>query len=166
MGVKMRLVERLRTITLNDQRPLRNRSSFAALRGTYEDFIRCLNDLIFFWPGTVHTPKPKGSLAATFADRYSGFACLRIPTVDVWPAANATAIRFCTCNSGAPQARDRIEWGPHIFMACDDASLSFPKVAEVVYAHRRALPASTELRGTTDCAWKPLFSSMSSPATV
>ena len=144
-------------VTLNDQLPLRNREGFAARRGTYEDFLRCLNGLIFFWPGDEGGPTPKGSLAETFARRYAAFGCLRVPSAGVWAEGEHAAVQFCTCNSGAPQVRDRIERGPHIFVACDDAALRLPKVAEVVFPQRLALPENTQWRGPGERGWRPLF---------
>lgn len=141
-------------VTLNDQRPLRSSQNFAALRGSYEDYIRFLNDLVFFWPGTSDGPTPKGDLADSFASRYAAFGCLRVPTGSLWAAG--ADIRFCCCNSGAPQKRDRIERGPHIFVRCDDPGLRCRKVAEVVFPHRVVVPDSAEWREPGAAAWHPL----------
>ena len=146
-----------RIVTLNDQRPLRSSKSFAGLLGTYEDFIRCLKGLVFFWPGNEGGPSPKGSLAESFARRYANFACLRIPTADVWKKQEDPVVRFCTFNSGAPQLRDRLERGSHIFKPHSHQDLRASKVAEVVFTQRLDLPASTQYRQPTVVDWQPLF---------
>ena len=87
-------------VRLNDQLPLQHRANFYGLVGSYEDFVRCLNSLVFFWPGNERVATPKGNLAASFERHYESFGTLRIPTADVWGGSNT--IRFCRYNSGAP----------------------------------------------------------------
>lgn len=142
------------SIILNDQRPLRNPDAFYALCGTYEDFIRLLNGLVFFWPGR-DVPTPKGDLAASFAKRYAAYGCLRVRTEDVW--LEGTDIRFCDCNSGAPQLRDRLTRGPQIFVEHTYRAIELTRVAEVVFRNSVSLPASTEWKSLGTDAWSPLF---------
>jgi hypothetical protein len=143
------------SVTLNDQWPLRSEEFFFALQGTYPDFIRHLNGLVFFWPGNDMGATPRGDLAETFEARYQAFGCLRVPTADLWGAD--TPIRFCRYNSGAPQRRDRITRGPHIFVPCTDPDLMTADVAEVVFPGRVALPASTRWRPPGETEWDLLF---------
>ena len=142
-------------VTLNDQRPLRSEQFFFALLGTYPDFIRHLNSLVFFWPGDDSGATPKGDLAETFETRYHAYGRLRVPTADVWAAD--TPIRFCRYNSGAPQRRDRITRGQHIFAPHTEPDLMTGGVAEVVFPHHLALPASTQWRPPGETVWRPLF---------
>ena len=142
-------------VMLNDQIPLRNREKFASLRGTYEDYIRCLNNKIFFWAGDANRPITKRGLAHTFAERYAHYGCLRIPTEDVW-SETESPLRFCTCNSGAPQARDRIERGPHIFKAHDDDCIRLKKVSETVVENRLVLPPTVEWQYPLHSQWRAL----------
>jgi hypothetical protein len=148
-------VGRGRRVTLNDQFPMRSRRSFASLRGTYEDYLRCLNALVFWWPGDGERLKSKGSLAETFALRNARAGWLRIPTADAW--GEAAPVRFCRYNSGAPQARDGVERGPHIFVTCDEPGLTVGGVAEVVFEHGLALPATAEWRDPGGQKWRPLL---------
>lgn len=142
-------------VTLNDQFPLRSENSFAAIRGTYAEFLRCLNTLIFFWPGTSDGLRSKGRLADSFARKDVRRGWLRVPTADLW--AEQSTIRFCRYNSGAPQARDGVERGPHIFVPCHDPGLSVTDVAEVVFDYRVTLPESAEWRDPESSEWRPLF---------
>jgi len=146
-------------VLLNDQVPLRYESSFHGLRGTYSDYIRYLNGLIFFWPGTAVKPTPRGKLADTFAARDPGKILLRVPTMAVWPedeGEGSSSIRFCRYNSGAPQARDGVTRGPHLFVTCAEAPFGVPFVAEVVFPHRLVLPAHTEWKFPGQQHWQPL----------
>lgn len=152
--INLEVAKALRVI-LNDQRPLRSKKSFAALRGTHNDYLRCLNDLVFFWPGDESGPTPKGSLAESFARRYAQLGCIRAPTAHLWH--EGTPPLFCRCNSGAPQARDRIERGPHIFIPNDDHGLATREVAEVVFRCRIALPETTEWRPPQANTWRTLW---------
>jgi hypothetical protein len=143
------------TVTLNDQEPLRSRDNFHELCGTHEDFVRYLNGLVFFWPGTADGPKPRHELEASFSKRYASYGCLRVPTSDVWHNAGR-APKFCKYNSGAPTKRDRIERGSHIFIA----HYAFPTakdVAEVVFEFPLALPESSQWRKPGSNQWNPIF---------
>src|SRR5262249_14675435 len=151
------------TVTLNDQRPLRSEEFFFAIQGTHADFIRHLNGLIFFWPGDDCGATPKGDLAETFEARYHAYARLRVPTADVW--GPDTPIRFCRYNSGAPQRRDRITRGPHIFVPCTDPDLMTADVAEVVFPVRVALPARAQWRSPGQTHWHPLFDPVAAAVT-
>lgn len=142
-------------VMINDQWPLRSEEFFFALRGTYEDFIGHLNSLVFFWPGDDNGARPRGELAETFEARYHAYGCLRVPTTDAWGLE--TPVMFCRYNSGAPQRRDRIERGPHIFVSCTDPELMTADVAEVVFPHRLALANGTEWRPPGHVQWQPLF---------
>ena len=142
-------------VTLNDQRPLRHEAGFHDLRGTHADFVRCLNGYVFFWPGTADGPKPKGDLAKTFQARYAAFGCVRVPAAEAW--TEGTPIQFCRYNSGAPQARDGVTRGSHIFVTCEEKSLRVRLVAEVVFLGSIPLPLSTQWRPPGAVEWQALF---------
>ena len=141
------------TVTLNDQLPLQHESSFYELQGTYADYIRCLNGFVFFWPGQEAGPTPKGDLAASFGKKYAAFGCIRLRVDDVW----SSDLRFCKFNSGAPQARDRVTRGPHIFVPCTDAGMMTKDVAEVVFPRRLVLPRTAQWKAPNSNEWLPLF---------
>lgn len=143
-------------ITLNDQKPLARRSSFGGrLRGTRAAYVRRLNSLVFFWPGTEQGPRPKNQLSKGFSLRYPDYAQVRVSTADVWTANSR--IRFCTCNSGAPQARDGLVRGLTIFRRLSHPDLELRKVAEVVFEDRLLLPQSTQVRLPHEQSWELLF---------
>lgn len=140
-------------VTLNDQFPLQHRSKFFELQGTYEDFLRCLNDLVFFWPGNEVGPTPKGKLADSFEEHYDRFGLLRIPTENAWD--ENSIIQFCRYNSGAPQLRDRIVRGPHIFV--NHENLYTRHVAEVVFNNELNLVDGVQWRAPGKKSWELLF---------
>jgi hypothetical protein len=145
-------VSATRVVILNDQRPLQHRTSFFRLQGTYEDYLHFLNGLVFFWPGNDGGPTPRGGLAKSFGARYKHYAVLRIATADVW--SDASTIRFCRYNSGAPQARDGTTRGPQIFVSHEN--MDTRHVAEVVFDHQLNLPIGVQWRAPDSSRWATL----------
>lgn len=138
-------------VTLNDQQPLSERQC-AGLSCTFAEFVSLLNTFVYFWPGTIDEPKPPRDLASSFRDKYREYGCLRVPTADLW--ADDSQPLFCGYNSGAPQARDRLTRGPELFASNTQTSLKTEFVAEVVFANRISLPATSQWRIGFDAAWE------------
>lgn len=139
---------------LNDQLPMLHESSFAELDGTRDDFIELLNSFVFYWPGTYDGPVTKGDHGQSFRTRYKHFAELRIPVADVW--TDRSRPKFCSYNSGAPQARDRVKRGPSIFVEASDTELATRKVVEAVFSKQVALPPSTQWRDNAFSDWRTI----------
>ena len=154
-----------RTVTLNDQLPLQYRNYFHRLHGTYEDFLRCLNGYVFFWPGTYDGARPKGRLPKGFAKKYAAFGVLRVPSQDAW--TSDAPVRFCLVNSGAPVPWDGVTRGPHIFVSCEAATFDQDEVAEVVFPNCLILPDSTQWMPPGQTQWvsfvPPLAAEVVSP---
>ncbi len=159
------LVEENLAVVLNDQQPLLDEGAFYKLEDncTVADFIRCLNGYVFFWPGKDEGPTPKGDLGKSFRKKYTAYGQIRILTAHIWVGGDSP-IRFCSCNSGAPQWRDRLTRGPGIFKSHQEADFAISKVAEVVFPHRLALPESTEWKPPSETDWQPLFETFATTA--
>jgi hypothetical protein len=144
-------------VTLNDQKPLLALGQMPKLQGSYKDFLRCLNSYVFYWPGDEKGPKPPRGLAKSFGTRYAHYGLLRVPTAEAW--RREAIIQFCRNNSGAPQARDRIERGPQMFFKHNTKGLEPKEIAEVVFSGFVDLPPDAEWKDPGSKTWRPLFSS-------
>jgi len=135
---------------LNNQEPMTRGKCFANLECSPEEFVRTLNALIFFWPGDAEGPRTKGQHASSFAARYAHFAILRFRFADVHNRSGA--LRFCGCNSGAPQKRDRIRRSTAIFRSFDEPAI-VGQAVEVVAEGSLCLPETIEYRENSQSPW-------------
>ena len=144
-------------VHIRDQSPLHERS--IKLEGLFDEFIECLNGLVFFWPGTEEGPKPPGR---RHFERYRNEhpVLVRIRTKELFEANGRYKPLFCCYNSGAPR------WSrgkpsprrPEIFSEAASAPFTAGKVVETVYSGWVVLPTDTEWGCSPNGPWKPLFS--------
>ncbi|MCB9841597.1 MAG: hypothetical protein H6809_08120 [Phycisphaeraceae bacterium] len=87
---------------LRDQAPLHPSNMDLRDGMSFPDYIRLLNDRVFFWPGDERGPIPSGR--NHFA-RYREEACQVIvcPTESLFRANDGRRAEFCRFNSGAPR---------------------------------------------------------------
>ena len=136
--------------TLNDQRPMTLGNCFANLDCSPEEFVRTLNSYVFFWPGDTDGPRTKGKHGASFVSRYHHFAALRFRFTDI--EHGAVTLKFCGCNSGAPQERHRIRRSPAIFRPFAEPKL-VGQAVEVVAEGSLQLPDVLEYRSAAQPDW-------------
>lgn len=138
---------------LNNQEPMTRGNCFDNLECSPAEFVRKLNTLVFFWPGDAAAPRTKGKHAASFVARYHHFAALRIRFADVHNLT--TTLRFCGCNSGAPQKRDGIRRSPAIFRSFDEPAI-VGQAVEVVAEGILQLSDALEYRANSRSPWIPV----------
>lgn len=138
---------------LNDQLPMTRGNCFANLDCTPQEFVATLNNLVFFWPGNAEGPRTKGRHASSFRSRYPQFAAIRFRFADVHN--RIATLKFCGCNSGAPQQRDRIRRSPAIFRSFDEPAI-VGQAVEVVAEGNLRLPETVEYREHSQSPWIPV----------
>lgn len=144
------------TVVLKDQRPLRFANAALADGWTPEDFVRHLNEHVFFWPGSDHGPVKHGErLFECYAS--DSPAVLRAPTAEVIAANPTLTPLFCAFNSGAPrmQRGQRVPRGPDLFLPAGQFPRSAGDVVELVFRGEVRLTESTSLR-LPGADWQPL----------
>lgn len=144
-------------VHIRDQAPLH--AGNTALSGGWliEDFIQCLNQKVFFWPGTSRGPIAYG---IRHYERYREEApvILRIPTVSMFAANDGHPPLFCRFNSGSP----RCSYGqpsprsPETFQPAVQAAFGAARVVEVVFDFSAVLPGDAEVGLSPSGPWAQL----------
>lgn len=144
-------------VLLRDQAPLHKGNMALEAGWTFEDFVRTLNDRVFFWPGGADGPIDYGR---RHFSRYISEepVLLRIPTHQLLADNDHDMIELCRFNSGSPRwnsgrASPR---GPDTFVAAEQASFRPSNVVEVTVLEKVDLPSETEWGTHFSGPWEPL----------
>lgn len=147
-------------VWIRDQAPLHAGNVGFQDGWSFEDLIRCLNEKVFFWPGTQGGPISYG---VRHFQRYQaeGPALMRISSSHLLAANSKLSPYFCRYNSGSPRCSKGIRSprGPSTFVDCDNADFSPASVVEVVFQNRVVLPDCTEVSQSFEGPWTPMFHS-------
>jgi hypothetical protein len=146
-------------VRLRDQKVLHQGAIEMCGGWSFPDFVRCLNEQVFFWAGTDCSPVRSGR---RHFKHYKSEAplVLRVKFDEVLKNNPGTSPRFSSCNSGSTRCQEgrKVPRGPDTFR---DAT-SFPgrpeDVVEVVFRGSALLPPSTLLGSSLEGPWWPLGS--------
>lgn len=123
------------------------------------DFIECLNEHVFFWPGTRDDPIKYGR--NHFNSRWWSETpvALRMRTSKLFELNATGGPLFCRFNSGAPRCINgrKSPRGSSTFMPADRFEGTASQVVEVVFPSSAHLPNSTEFGTSLRGPWLPLF---------
>jgi hypothetical protein len=143
-------------VVLKDQKPLIAANTELADGWSFEDFVRYLNGLTYFWPGNDQAPNGAGR---RLLSRYEadGPLVLRIPTKDLLDTNAGLQPLFSPFNSGAPRYHSgrRAKRGPDLFRPLAEFPRRASEVVELAFAGNTALPESTMFRTAT--GWAKFF---------
>ncbi len=129
---------------IRDQKPLHRGNMALQGEWSFEQFVRRLNEHVFFWPGYDHGPIDAG---LRHFGRYSGeeVQILRVPTRRVFELAWAR-LRVSRFNSGAPRCSrgQKSPRGPSTFTHPSEAAMTPSVVQEVAIYGDLPLPDDAE----------------------
>jgi hypothetical protein len=134
-------------IVLKDQKPLIEANTDLQGGWAFADFVRFLNEHVYFWPGTEQAPIGPGRRLLEHYES-DGPLVLRIPTVDLLRSNSASQPLFCPFNSGAPRynAGQRAPRGPNLFVNATLFPRRASEVVELAFAGSVVLPSTTQHR--------------------
>jgi hypothetical protein len=145
-------------VLLRDQAPLHRGNIRLEGGWTFEDFVRHLNEHVFFWPGRADGPIPYG------IRHYGRYAeeppqILRMLFQDLQLANPIVQLRFSRSNSGSPRWSRGIPAprGPNTFTLASSATFGPSQVVEVTAMEALVLPVNTEVGPRPNGPWRPLF---------
>jgi hypothetical protein len=145
-------------VVLKDQKPLIPANTQLEGGWAFEDFVRYLNGLTYFWPGNEHSPIGAGR---RLLDHYEadGPLVLRIPTRDLLDVNSGLEPLFSPFNSGAPRYHSgkRAKRGADVFKVAAEFPRRASEVVELAFAGNTVLPDSTVFRAATH--WARFFTS-------
>lgn len=144
------------TVVLKDQRPLIFANATLEGGWTERDFIRYLNEHVFFWPGTeAGSIKHGARLLARYEQ--SAPAVLRMGSREAFAANPERTPLFCPFNSGALRKQNGapVARGPGLFAPAHNFPRPARAVVEVVVHGAVRLPDTTCV-ATSDGTWTPL----------
>jgi uncharacterized protein DUF7002 len=146
------------TVLLRDQAPLHSANMQLEPGWTFDRFVRCLNERVFFWPGREDGPIPHG---LRHFGRYEAEkpVILRVPFDGLRRANPGFKPLFCRYNSGSPRWSRGVAAprGAATFVRADDASFGPAQVVEVTALHGVDLPAETMCGERPSGPWRLLF---------
>lgn len=129
------------TVVLRDQAPLHAGNMRLDEAWSFEQFVRHLNDRVFFWPGNRHGPISYG---VRHFERYKGESpvILRTPFADLLKANTEVTPLFCRYNSGSPRWSRGIAAprGASTFIEASKATFCGSAVVEVTVTDVVRLP--------------------------
>jgi hypothetical protein len=145
-------------VLLRDQAPLHARNMRLTDGWSFEQFLRHLNDRVFFWPGGTGGPISYG---VRHFDRYEREApvVVRVPFAELLAANPGITPELCRYNSGSPRwsrglAAPR---GRDTFATPDVATFAPAQVVEVTFPGRVRLPRFTEVASHPSGPWTALL---------
>lgn len=145
------------TVLLRDQAPLHAGNMQLDDGWSFEQFVRHINDRVFFWPGGVAGPISYG---VRHFERYADEspAILRVPTAAMFAANPDGTPMFCRYNSGSPRWSRGIAAprGSSTFVGSADAHFSAAQVVEVTVPGSLILPEGVSVGDTPSGPWVPL----------
>lgn len=144
-------------VHVRDQAPLLSGNTALSGGWTFEDFLECLNQKVFFWPGTARGPTSYGR---RHYERYRGEvpAIIRIPTGSLFHANQNNPPLFCRHNSGSPRCSQGqpSPRSPLTFRTADQVEFSAARVVEVVFEQVAMLPQDAEVSWAPEGPWTKL----------
>lgn len=145
------------TLLLRDQAPLHAGNMRLDDGWSFEEFVRHINDRVFFWPGGEAGPISYG---VRHFERYASEEpiILRVPTGAMFAANAETAPMFCRYNSGSPRWSRGIAAprGASTFVGSTQASFSAAQVVEVTMPGAAILPDGVSVGASPVGPWSPL----------
>jgi hypothetical protein len=146
-----------RVIVLRDQAPL-HRGNMGLPEGfAFEDFVKCLNSRVFFWPGTLAGPISYG---IRHFERYRAEqpAICRVRIQSLLASNPGLQPLFCRYNSGSPRCSygEKSPRGPNTFLEAAQFLGKSSQVVEVTFAKEILVPLDAEYGNDPHGPWKPL----------
>jgi hypothetical protein len=146
------------TVLLRDQAPLHAGNMQLDPGWNFAQFVRHLNDRVFFWPGSAGGPISYG---LRHFGRYAPEApkILRVPFDSLIAANPHLELLFCRYNSGSPRWSRGVAAprGSTTFVSSTDAAFRPAQVVEVTALHHVQLPSDTAHGQLPQGPWNPLF---------
>lgn len=128
-------------IIIRDQAPLHEGNMELESGWTFEQFVRHLNQRVFFWPGNEAGPISYGR---RHFSRYApeNTVIIRIPFCPLIKANPTATPLFSRCNSGSPRWSRGVAGsrGPNTFASASAAGFRAAQVVEVTFVDRVQLP--------------------------
>ena len=145
-------------VHIRDQAPLHEKNMCLEDGWTFPQFVRHLNERVFFWPGGASGPIPYG-LRHFGRYREERPVLLRIPTEDLFAANHGVRPLYCRYNSGSPRWSRGVASprGPSTFSPSEQATFPPASVVEVAFVRGAVLPSSSELGNGPSGPWRRLF---------
>jgi hypothetical protein len=145
-------------VHIRDQAPLHENNMCLEDGWTFPQFVRHLNERVFFWPGGASGPIAYGLRHFGRYERERP-VLLRIPTDDLFAANRGVRPLYCRYNSGSPRWSRGIASprGPATFVSSTQATFSPASVVEVAFVRGAALPSGTEVGNSPSGPWRALF---------
>jgi hypothetical protein len=142
-------------VDIRDQKPLYAAKMLLEGGWSFSDFVRHLNEHVFFWPGWHDKPIRH---AQRHYDRYAADSpvILRARTQYLFDANKSARPLFCKYNSGSPRTTmgKGSPRGPNTFVECRAAGYGACDVAEVTFETSVRLPDSIESSDSPFGPWR------------
>jgi hypothetical protein len=151
-------------VIIRDQTPLHKGNVRFEGAWTFQDLVRRLNELVFFWPGTNAGPIAYG---VRHFERYEddGPVLLRVRFDSLLAANSGRTPLFCKFNSGSPRCSGGLGSvrGPNTFIKSTDCDFTPSNVVEVTFSGRIELPVDVQVGNSPAGPWRRLLSKTQSP---
>jgi hypothetical protein len=143
-------------VVLKDQKPLIEANTALPDDWCFADFVRYLNSMTYFWPGSAAGPIGRGRRLLQHYE-LDGPLVLRVPTSDLLQANASLTPLFSPFNSGAPRyhSGQKARRGPDTFSPHNQFPRRTGEVVELAFAGNITLPKTTTYR-TAD-GWSNFF---------
>ncbi len=147
-----------KAVHIRDQAPLHENNMSLEDGWTFPQFVRDLNERVFFWPGGLSGPIAHG-LRHFARYREERPVLLRIPTDGLFAANSAVRPLYCRYNSGSPRWSRGVASprGPATFVPSNQATFSPSSVVEVAFMRGAVLPNGSEVGNGPSGPWRRLF---------
>ncbi len=154
----VRLSVQGKAVHIRDQAPLHENNMSLDDGWTFAQFVRHLNERVFFWPGGASGPIAHG-LRHFGRYREERPVLLRIPTDGLFTANRGARPLYCRYNSGSPRWSRGVASprGSATFVPAGQAPFSPANVVEVAFMRGVSLPDGSELGNSPSGPWRRLF---------
>jgi hypothetical protein len=147
-------------VLVRNQIPLDPDSIDVCLPETFESYVACLNERVFFWPGTASGPTEDG--VKMFQPTFGvNSAIIRIPSCSLFESNAGTLPHLSTCNTGAVWIMngEKSRRGGCVFQNLASFEDSPGKIEEISIVGPVNLPDDSEYSPRFGESWRSLFES-------